>query len=95
VRPLRTGETAGDDCITVDSNFVYVVLSSNPNNDLSATVSWPEAGDVPVAAIPDNNLILKGGTTQDTAPATVSLQFEGCDPTDEPCSETTCVPEGC
>lgn len=95
VRPLKTGETALDYCVPVESNFVYVVLSSNPDNDLSANVSWPEAGSIPVQALPDNNLILRGATTQDTAPDVVTLQFEGCDPTDEPCSVTTCVPEGC
>lgn len=95
VRTLRTGESAPDDCTPVEQNFVYVVLSDNPDDHQSATVSWPGSGDIHVQVLPENNLMLRGETSHDTAPDTVTVQFEGCDPNDEACSVTTCVPEAC
>ncbi len=87
-----TEKVAG--CITVSSPWVYVVLSSNPENLSSATVSW-DTVVVPVSVVEGNNLILRGATSDGDIASMVEVKFVGYEPTQEPASMGICIPTGC
>lgn len=94
VKTLSSGETPPAGCTPVSQNTMFVVLSDNPNNDVSASVNW-DGVSISLTAEGGNNLILSGTTNADSAPDTVTVIFDGCTPTSETCDEGTCVPTGC